>query len=123
MNSEVQRKLLGLVGLGVRAGNVVIGVDRVRDAVRRNKVRVAVVAPDASRHSRDKVLPLLGARRVPVVEGPTAQALGSAVGRDVAAVVGVTDSSLAAGIKRLVGLTRGAERKSGPGGAHQEGSS
>lgn len=123
MDDGIQRKLLGLVGLGVRARNAVVGVDRVRDAARRNKLRIAIVAPDASRHSLDKVLPLLRARRVPVIEGPTAAALGAAVGKETAAAVGITDSDLAAGVRRLVGLTGRAERKSGPPRARQEGSS
>jgi ribosomal protein L7Ae-like RNA K-turn-binding protein len=71
-------------------------------------VVLALVAPDASRHSRDKVLPLLAARRVRVVERLSAATLGSAVGRESAAAVGITDASLAAGVRRLV--DPGAER-------------
>lgn len=122
MDEGMQRSLLGLIGLGVRARNAVVGVDRVRDAARRNKLRLAIVAPDASRHSRDKVLPLLLARRVLVIEGPTAAALGAAVGKETAAAVGITDSDLAAGVRRLVGATGRAERKSGSSRARQEGS-
>ena len=98
----VERRLLGLVGLGVRARTVVVGVEQVRVAVRRGRVVLALVAPDASRHSRDKVLPLLAARRVRVIEGPSAASLGSAVGRDTVAAVGIIDPSLAAGVRRLV---------------------
>jgi len=123
MDDGIQRKLLGLVGLGVRARNAVVGVERVRDAARKNKLRIAIVAPDASRHSLDKVLPMLRARRVTVIEGPTAAALGAAVGKETAAAVGIIDSDLAAGVRRLVGATGRAERKSGSPGARQEGSS
>jgi ribosomal protein L7Ae-like RNA K-turn-binding protein len=102
LDPAVERKVLGLVGLGMRARNVVVGVERVRDAARRGKVRLALVAPDASRHSRDKVLPILAARRVRVIEGPTAEALGAAVGRESVAAVGIVDAALAAGVRRLV---------------------
>jgi ribosomal protein L7Ae-like RNA K-turn-binding protein len=123
MDEGIQRKLLGLVGLGARARNVVVGVERVRDAVRRGKVRVAIVAPDASRHSRDKVVPLLQARRVPIIEGPTAAALGGAVGRETAAAVGVTDRQLAIGVQRLVGAAERFERQSDPAWSSEEGAS
>jgi ribosomal protein L7Ae-like RNA K-turn-binding protein len=123
MDDGIQRKLLGLVGLGVRARNAVVGVERVRDAARHNKLRIAIVAPDASRHSLDKVLPLLRARGVTVIEGPTAAALGAAVGKETAAAVGIVDSDLAAGVRRLVGAAGRVERKSGSPGARQEGSS
>ena len=99
---EVERKVLGLLGLGMRARNVVVGVDRVREAVRRSKVILAIVAPDASHNSRDKVLPLLSARRVRTWEGSTAAALGAAVGKGSTAVVGITDAALAAGVRKLL---------------------
>lgn len=78
---------------------VVIGVEQVREAVRRGKVIVAVVAPDVSRHSKEKVLPLLRARQVPIVEGPSAAELGAAVGRESTAVVGIVDRDLARGVR------------------------
>jgi ribosomal protein L7Ae-like RNA K-turn-binding protein len=105
---EVERRVVGLIGLGMRARNVVVGVEQVRVAARRGRVVLALVAPDASRHSRDKVLPLLAARRVRVVERLSAATLGSAVGRESVAAVGITDASLAAGVRRLV--DPGAER-------------
>ncbi len=94
--------MLGLVGLGVRAGTAVVGVDRVRDAARRGHLALAIVAPDAARNSLDKVLPLLTARRVEVVMGPPADSLGAAVGRPSTAAVGIIDYDLASGMRRLV---------------------
>jgi ribosomal protein L7Ae-like RNA K-turn-binding protein len=106
------RRVAGLLGLGVRARGVVVGVDRVRDAAKRGKLIWAVVAPDASRHSVEKVVPLLEARRIRFVEGPSAIALGAAVGRETTAVIGVVDPQLARGIRKIV--------ESGSGGARRE---
>lgn len=103
LDEALHRRLLGLLGLGVRGRGAVVGVDRVRDAVKKGEVVVAVVAPDASRHSLDKVVPLLEARRVRIVEGPPATSLGHAVGREATAVVGVTDRALASGVLALCG--------------------
>jgi ribosomal protein L7Ae-like RNA K-turn-binding protein len=94
--------MLGLIGLGIRARNAVVGVEQVRVAARRGLLALAVVAPDASRHSRDKVLPLLAARGVRVVEGPGAAALGSATGRETTAAIGILDRALARGVRALV---------------------
>ncbi len=102
-DAELSRKLAGFIGLGARARNVVVGVERVRDAARRGKVKLVFVAPDASANSREKVLPLLTARRVQVLENLSASELGGAVGKESAAAIGVTDAALAAGIRRLVG--------------------
>ena len=101
VESGLERKLLSLIGLGVRGRGATVGVDRVRDAAKKGELVLAIVAPDASRHSKEKVLPLLQARRIRVIDGPSAAALGHAVGREATAVVGVTDPALAAGIRAL----------------------
>jgi ribosomal protein L7Ae-like RNA K-turn-binding protein len=101
-NTAIERRLLGLIGLGLRARNAVLGVEQVRIAARKGRLVLAIVAPDASENSRKKVLPLLDARRVRVVQGPAAAALGAVAGRDAAAVVGITDPALARGIRQLV---------------------
>jgi ribosomal protein L7Ae-like RNA K-turn-binding protein len=96
------RKLLRLVGLGVRSRGAVVGVQQVRDAAMRNRLAFAVVAPDASRHSLEKVVPLLNARRIRWVKAPSASELGDAVGRGATAAVGIVDRQLAKGIRALV---------------------
>jgi ribosomal protein L7Ae-like RNA K-turn-binding protein len=107
MEDAARRKLLALLGLGVRGRGAVVGVALTRDAARRGTLRLAVVAPDASRHSRDKVVPLCSARGIVIVEGPTAAELGAATGRDAAAVVGVVDAALARGIRAAVAAPDG----------------
>lgn len=103
MDAATERRVLGLLGLGFRARNVVVGVEQVRVAARKGRLALAIVAPDASPHSLKKVVPLLEAARVRVVQGPGAEALGSAVGREATAAVGITDAALARGVRQLVG--------------------
>ena len=103
MDDRTAQKLSNLLGLGVRGRLVVVGVQQVRSAVQRGVLRLAVVAPDASRHSLDKVVPLLRARQVTMIEGLSATALGAAVGRGSTAAVGVVDVHLARGVRALVG--------------------
>ena len=105
MERGVSERVLRLIGLGVRARTVVVGVEQVRAAAKKGNLVFALVAPDASENSRDKVVPLLRARRVKFVEGPTAAQLGAAVGREQTAAVGVTDAQLARGIRELVGTS------------------
>lgn len=95
------RKLLGLIGLGVRGRGAIVGVQQVREAARRGKLQLAIAAPDASINSLNKVLPLLRARGILVVAGPSAVELGSAAGRDATAVIGIVDRGLAKGIRAL----------------------
>jgi ribosomal protein L7Ae-like RNA K-turn-binding protein len=101
MDPVHQRKLLGLIGLGVRGRGAIVGVQQVREAARRGKLYLAIAAPDASNNSLDKVLPLLRARGITVISGPGAAELGSAAGRETTAVVGIVDKGLAKGIRAL----------------------
>ena len=102
MDDAAHGRLLRLVGLGLRGRGAVVGVERVREGVKKNKVAFAVVAADASRNRLDKIVPLLNARRIRFVEVPSAAELGGVAGRESAAVIGIVDRQLAKGIRALV---------------------
>lgn len=99
----VRRKVLGLVGLGVRGRLAIVGAEQVREAARKGSVVLALIAIDVSRHTLDKVVPILRAKRVEILEWPSAAELGAVVGRDSTAAVGVVDKALARGIRDAVG--------------------
>ncbi len=102
LDEAVRRKVLGLLGLGVRGRLVVVGAERVRIEALKGTVQLAVIAIDVSRHSLDKVTPVLRARNIEVIEWPSAAELGGAVGRDTTAAVGIVDQALARGIRGAV---------------------
>ena len=99
--------VLGYLGLGIRAGNVVVGVDAVRRSLQARECRCIVVAKDASQRAREKVVRLAVALGVPQVEGPEAAELGARLGKPPVMVAGVRDAALADGIVRAgaAGLT------------------
>jgi ribosomal protein L7Ae-like RNA K-turn-binding protein len=99
MDDVARRRVLALLGLGARGRKVVVGVDLVRAAAQRGRLSLVVLASDASRHSRAKVVPLMTAKKVECLEGPTGAEIGVAVGKGVAAAVGVVDAGLANGIR------------------------
>ncbi|HXQ30173.1 MAG TPA: ribosomal L7Ae/L30e/S12e/Gadd45 family protein [Gemmatimonadales bacterium] len=96
-------RLQGLLGLGMRARSVVVGVAGVRARLRSGSVRCVVLAADASARTRDKVERLAVARGVPVVRGPEAAALGAGLGRPPVQAVGVEDGALARGVVEATG--------------------
>ena len=99
--TDRQDRLGGLLGLGVRAGNVVIGVSGVRARLQRGRIAVVVVAADASPRTRDKVERLARACGVPVLAGPVAERLGAQLGRAPVQTVGTEDRALARGLMRI----------------------
>lgn len=93
--------VLGLLGLGLRAGHLVIGVDGVRRALQAGQLRCVVVASDASPRAVEKVVRLAEARGIPLVPAPPADLVGRQLGRPPVMVAGVRDRALADGLGRL----------------------
>jgi ribosomal protein L7Ae-like RNA K-turn-binding protein len=91
-------QLLRLLGLGLRARQVVIGVDQVRAALRAGTVACVVVAADVSPRAQEKVVRLAAGRGVPLLPGPSAEAIGARLGRPGVMVAGVLDRALAHGL-------------------------
>lgn len=102
MNDALRRRVLGLLGLGLRSRGAIVGVEQVRDAARRGKVEFVAVAHDVSKHSLDKLVPLLEARRIRYLMDLSAAELGALAGRTTTAAIGVTDRNLARGLRDLV---------------------
>ena len=112
MISEVaKKKALGLVGLGLRGRLAVVGVAQARDAAKHGKLKVALVASDASKNSLDKISGLFSAHGVPVIAGLSAAELGGMASREAVAVIGITDRGLAKGILDAIPSTDGVTGK------------
>ncbi|MEX1182959.1 MAG: ribosomal L7Ae/L30e/S12e/Gadd45 family protein [Gemmatimonadota bacterium] len=88
-------RTLGLLGMAARAGAIVPGTERVREAARGGGLSLVILATDASGNSREKLLPLLVARGVSHVIRYDRSQLGAAVGRAQLSAVGVVDRALA----------------------------
>ena len=91
-------KTTRLLGLGLRAGNVVIGVAGVRAGLQRGKISCVVLAADASQRTIEKVVRLAEAKNIPVLRGPVADELGAGLGRPPVQAAGVSDPALAKGL-------------------------
>ena len=91
-------KITRLLGLGLRAGHVVVGVAGVRAGLQRGKLSCVVLAADASQRTTDKVARLAEAKQVPVLRGPAANDLGAGLGKPPVQAVGVSDPALARGL-------------------------
>jgi ribosomal protein L7Ae-like RNA K-turn-binding protein len=89
------RAVFDLLGLSARAGALVIGINAARAAVREGGIRRVILAADAAEGQRNKLVPLLDARRIPYDIAFTREELGAAAGRAPASAVGLTNAQLA----------------------------
>lgn len=103
----------GIIGLAARAGSLVWGTERVREAVRGGEVKFVVMAADASDNAKGKLVPLLEASGVPFAEGYDRASLGTAIGKAPVSAIGVTGREFVARIRAAAGVTGTSEPGSG----------
>jgi ribosomal protein L7Ae-like RNA K-turn-binding protein len=106
MDEESWRHVLRLVGLGLKGRLAVVGIERVREAATKGTLQLAIVARDASKNGLDKVVPLLEAKGIRIVDGITSATLGDVVGKEATTVIGIVDAQLAKGIRGIVDAVR-----------------
>ena len=94
----MSEQVLRLLGLGLRARSVVVGVTGTRAQLTAGKLACVVLAADATARTLDKVDRPARARGIPVVRGPVSDRLGAALGRPPVQAVGVQDRALARGL-------------------------
>ncbi len=89
---------LRLIGLGMRAGSVVVGTSGVRERLKKDQIKLVVLAGDRSERTDEKVGRLAKAKGVRVLVGPDSQELGRRLGRKPTQTVGLLDANLASEI-------------------------
>ena len=103
-------RALGCVGLARRAGQVVVGFDQVRAALRASKAAVLIAAADGAADGRSKLRRL--APDLPLITAFSRSELGACLGRDDVVHVAVAPGGLAQrllrDVERLAGFRPGA---------------
>lgn len=91
-----------MLGLAARAGAVLPGTERVREAARAGSLHFVLVAADASDNSLDKLVPLLEKRQIEHAVVLDRVTLGGAVGKAPLSAIGITETKLAKRVKELI---------------------
>ena len=104
----LRQRCLGLIGLARRAGALVTGFEKTREALKAGRARIVLAARDGAEDGRAKLAALAAAGSVPVVSLFDGHELSAALGRE-----GVVHAALAAGgmaerlmreVRRLEGM-------------------
>lgn len=95
-------RVLSLLGLAKKAGNIVSGECGVEQAVKKNHAMLVLVAGDASNNTKKLFHDKCGFYHIPVFVYGTKDALGKAIGNQFRASVAVTDEKLAGAIMKLL---------------------
>lgn len=95
MDNGEKKSVLFRIGLGRKAGKLLVGTDIVCDGVRDGKVLLILMASDASPNSSKRISNCAKYYETELeVIDVTTDELGRAVGKSSAACVGVTDENI-----------------------------
>lgn len=90
-----KQKLLGCIGLAMKAGALKSGETMTEEAIRSGKAKLCFVACDASDNTKKKFSDHCSYYHVPLVMCLTKEEMGKAVGKEYRASIAVTDKGFA----------------------------
>jgi ribosomal protein L7Ae-like RNA K-turn-binding protein len=86
-------KTYSMISLANKAGKLVTGEDAVRNSIRNGKVKLAIVAEDASDNTKKRFMSSAAFYNVPLVIWGMKEELGSCIGKSERSVLGITDEN------------------------------
>ena len=95
-------KVYGLLGLCSKAGKIVSGMDAVSDEIKRNKVKLLIVAEDTSEKTLENIKYLAEKKNVKVVVIGNIEDNSKAIGKENRAIIGIKDKNIADGIIKII---------------------
>lgn len=97
-----KEKFLGFLGLTRKSGNLVLGGNLTQTAINKNRIKLIVLAEDASSNTKEKFLREAENLGIKIITFPNKEDLGSVFGKSEISVLGVTDIKMA---KRIISLS------------------
>lgn len=101
-NEDKIKKVFSLIGLAMRAGKVVSGDDSTLLELKKGRVKLVLIAEDASNNTQKLFKDKSSYRNIPYIICSTKNNMGSAMGKSPRAVIGIKDDGFAESIKRLM---------------------
>jgi ribosomal protein L7Ae-like RNA K-turn-binding protein len=94
-------KIYSFIGLCMRAGKLVSGDDSTLLDMKKNKVKLVIVANDSSDNTKKLFKDKTSHRNIPIVYFSTKLQIGLAIGKSPRAVLGIKDENFA---KKIIDL-------------------
>ncbi len=88
-------KVLSMIGMSARAGKALGGEFTVEKAVKSFKAYLVILASDASSGTKKKFKNMCDFYEVPVIEYSDKDTLGRSIGKEMRAMIAITDEGLA----------------------------
>lgn len=95
-------KVYGLLGLAARSGKVVCGMDAVLDSIKFKKVKLVIVAEDASEKTKKNVKFVCDKNNLKYLSIGLKDDLSHAIGKENKVVFAIKDKNIINGIEKII---------------------
>lgn len=97
-----KEKLSGMLGLATRAGKMTFGAEATKEAILKRKVKLVIVAKDASERTKLKFLEISNVNNIPIYIVMNIDDLSKSIGKKNKAVVGLMDFNFSKAIIKII---------------------
>lgn len=103
-NKDTYRKnrVLGMLGISAKAGKIVCGNDATIEDIERHKVKLVIVAEDASEKTKKNMKYVCDKNKVPILEFGKIEEISRTIGKSNKAIIGIKSKSLSEAIEKLI---------------------
>lgn len=96
------KKLFGMIGLAKRAGKILSGENKCKEAIKSGRVYLCILSEDASHNTEKSIRNSCTFYDVPLVVFGTREQLGGAVGNASNSVLALTDENFCEAILNII---------------------
>lgn len=96
----IDNKILGLIGLAMKAGKISFGADSVEENIVKKKVRLVILSEDSSERTKNKFIEICKKYNIPVIIDGDIETLSRTIGKSNKAIIGIKDINFAESIQK-----------------------
>lgn len=100
--SYQNRRILGMLGISAKAGKIVCGTDATIEDIERHKVKLVIVAENASEKTKKNIKYICDKNDVTILEFGNIDEISKTIGKDNKAIIGIKSKSLSKEIEKLI---------------------
>lgn len=101
-------KIYSMLGLCMKAGKLSYGSDMCEEKLKYHKIKLIIVAEDASENTKQKFIKLCQSTNVDYFNIGTIEILSRYIGKENKAVIGIMDENFSSRIKEMLKEIKGA---------------
>lgn len=95
-------KLYSMLGMGKRAGLIVLGETGCIQSIKKNKSKLIIISEDATDNTKEKIISLCKKNNVEYHIVGEKEELGHAVGKSLSSIISITDSKFSKVIADII---------------------